>query len=225
MRTTLRAGDERGVSGVLTLTLRGPLAETIEIDGFTPDRLAVGRRGDPHPGDAVGLLDNPSHLIQLRKIGHIDVRDLVIGDREVRVTNLEKVYFPESGITKLEIARYYEAVAPLMLPHLRSRKGQWLLALLVLRPWDGDSAGSRHCRRSIHCSVSGPSGRGICWRRSSGSPGNVGCVNCVIWLPLPTAGRNHRASRRRDFCGTTRGCPDPNCRSRSWRTAARSTGR
>jgi bifunctional non-homologous end joining protein LigD len=37
------------------------------------------------------------------------------------ITHPEKVLFPEDGITKGELAAYYEAVAPLMLPHIRGR--------------------------------------------------------------------------------------------------------
>lgn len=33
----------------------------------------------------------------------------------------EKVLFPDDGITKGELASYYEAVAPVMLPHIRRR--------------------------------------------------------------------------------------------------------
>lgn len=37
------------------------------------------------------------------------------------ITHPEKVMFPDDGITKGELAAYYEAVAPVMLPHVRSR--------------------------------------------------------------------------------------------------------
>jgi bifunctional non-homologous end joining protein LigD len=37
------------------------------------------------------------------------------------ITHPEKVLFPEDGITKGELAAYYEAVAPVMLPHIHSR--------------------------------------------------------------------------------------------------------
>jgi bifunctional non-homologous end joining protein LigD len=37
------------------------------------------------------------------------------------ITHPEKVLFPEDGITKGELAAYYEAIAPVMLPHLRAR--------------------------------------------------------------------------------------------------------
>ena len=37
------------------------------------------------------------------------------------ITHPEKVLFPDDGITKGELAAYYEAIAPLMLPHIRGR--------------------------------------------------------------------------------------------------------
>ncbi|HEX6974927.1 MAG TPA: non-homologous end-joining DNA ligase [Vicinamibacterales bacterium] len=37
------------------------------------------------------------------------------------ITHPEKVLFPADGITKGELAAYYEAIAPVMLPHLRGR--------------------------------------------------------------------------------------------------------
>lgn len=37
------------------------------------------------------------------------------------ITHPEKVLFPDDGITKGELAAYYEAVAPLMVPHLARR--------------------------------------------------------------------------------------------------------
>jgi bifunctional non-homologous end joining protein LigD len=37
------------------------------------------------------------------------------------ITHPDKVLFPEDGITKGEFAAYYEAIAPVMLPHIRGR--------------------------------------------------------------------------------------------------------
>jgi bifunctional non-homologous end joining protein LigD len=37
------------------------------------------------------------------------------------ITQPEKVLFPDDGITKGELAAYFEAVAPVMLPHVRAR--------------------------------------------------------------------------------------------------------
>jgi len=39
----------------------------------------------------------------------------------VKVTHPEKVLFPDSGITKGDLCLYYEAIAPLMVPHIAGR--------------------------------------------------------------------------------------------------------
>jgi bifunctional non-homologous end joining protein LigD len=41
--------------------------------------------------------------------------------KEVHLTNLEKVFWPERGITKGNLIQYYADVAPLLLPHIRDR--------------------------------------------------------------------------------------------------------
>ncbi len=43
------------------------------------------------------------------------------GPREVRLSNLRKVFWPDEGYTKADLIAYYETVAPLMLPYLRDR--------------------------------------------------------------------------------------------------------
>ena len=37
------------------------------------------------------------------------------------ITHPEKVLFPDEGITKAELAAYYESVADVMVPHIRGR--------------------------------------------------------------------------------------------------------
>ncbi|MDQ0615921.1 bifunctional non-homologous end joining protein LigD [Microbacterium sp. W4I4] len=44
-----------------------------------------------------------------------------VDGRRLRVTNLEKVVYPDAGTTKGEILSYYSRIAPVMLPHLRGR--------------------------------------------------------------------------------------------------------
>jgi bifunctional non-homologous end joining protein LigD len=44
-----------------------------------------------------------------------------IGGRELSVTNLEKVLFPESGFTKGQLIDYYVRIADVMLPHIKER--------------------------------------------------------------------------------------------------------
>jgi DNA ligase D len=44
-----------------------------------------------------------------------------VGSHEVAISNPDKVFFPEPGLTKGDLVSYYLDVAPLALPHLRSR--------------------------------------------------------------------------------------------------------
>jgi len=49
-----------------------------------------------------------------------DIRTKV-GDRELTLSNLEKVLYPDSGYTKAEVINYYVEIAPVLLPHIRDR--------------------------------------------------------------------------------------------------------
>jgi bifunctional non-homologous end joining protein LigD len=44
-----------------------------------------------------------------------------VGEREVSLSNLDKVLYPETGTTKGEVIKYYATIAPVMLPHLAGR--------------------------------------------------------------------------------------------------------
>jgi bifunctional non-homologous end joining protein LigD len=46
---------------------------------------------------------------------------LKIGDREVQVTNLRKIFWPELGYTKRDLLQYYADVSGALLPHLADR--------------------------------------------------------------------------------------------------------
>ncbi len=39
----------------------------------------------------------------------------------VRFTHIDKMMFPEAGVTKADLLRYYEKIAPKLLPHLKDR--------------------------------------------------------------------------------------------------------
>jgi bifunctional non-homologous end joining protein LigD len=49
-----------------------------------------------------------------------------VGRREVRFSNPDKIFFPNRGLTKGELVRYYLDVADLVLPHVRRRPMQML---------------------------------------------------------------------------------------------------
>jgi bifunctional non-homologous end joining protein LigD len=46
---------------------------------------------------------------------------LTFGDRDVRLTNLDKTFFPEAGYTKRDLLQFYADVSALLLPHIRDR--------------------------------------------------------------------------------------------------------
>ena len=46
---------------------------------------------------------------------------LHVAGRDVQLTNLDKPFWPELGITKGDLIQYYADVAPLLLPHIRQR--------------------------------------------------------------------------------------------------------
>jgi bifunctional non-homologous end joining protein LigD len=46
---------------------------------------------------------------------------LTVDGREVRLTNLRKIFWPELGLTKGDLIQYYADVAPVLLPHIRNR--------------------------------------------------------------------------------------------------------
>jgi bifunctional non-homologous end joining protein LigD len=46
---------------------------------------------------------------------------LDIDRHRLKLTNLNKVFYPGEGITKRDVINYYDAVAPFILPHLRDR--------------------------------------------------------------------------------------------------------
>ena len=46
---------------------------------------------------------------------------LAVDKRDVRLTNLDKLFWPERGITKGLLIQYYADIAPVLLPHIRDR--------------------------------------------------------------------------------------------------------
>jgi bifunctional non-homologous end joining protein LigD len=47
--------------------------------------------------------------------------EIRIGKRSLKLSNLDKVFWPEEGITKGDLLAYYQAVAPVLVPHLKDR--------------------------------------------------------------------------------------------------------
>lgn len=108
------------------IPVRVQMVVRVKSHGFTEDghlRAAVfqGVRADVDPEECTaGPNDEIAHDAPLlsQDEGVSDARD---ARRRVVITNREKVYFPEDQLTKGDLLDYYEAVAPVMLPHLAKR--------------------------------------------------------------------------------------------------------
>ncbi len=59
-----------------------------------------------------------------------------VGERQLTLSNLEKVLYPRHGFTKGEVLDYYTRIAPVLLPHIRDR------AMTFVRFPDGVDGGS-----------------------------------------------------------------------------------
>lgn len=57
--------------------------------------------------------------------------EIRVNKRIIEITNADKIWFPEFGYTKLDIVRYYQEIAPKMIPYVQKR------ALVMHRYPDG----------------------------------------------------------------------------------------
>jgi bifunctional non-homologous end joining protein LigD len=76
-------------------------------DGHLRAPVYVGLRDDKPPDE-------------VRREGPIE-DEIRKGSRVLRLTNLDKTFWPDEGITKGDLLAYYRAVAPVLVPHLRDR--------------------------------------------------------------------------------------------------------
>jgi bifunctional non-homologous end joining protein LigD len=67
---------------------------------------------------------------------------LAVDDLDAVVTNPAKVLWPGEGITKGDLVRYYQEVAPVLLPHLHGRP-------LVMKPYPNGIEGRFYYRQSL----------------------------------------------------------------------------
>ncbi|HEV2423914.1 MAG TPA: DNA ligase D [Terriglobia bacterium] len=123
-----RFEDERAASSA------GVRAEVRETPAPSPGKAASARQV---PGVSGGsdveheLLENKAESLSLD-----------FGGKRVKLTHLNKVYFPESGYTKRLLLAYYARVAPFMLPFLQDRP-------LVLRRYPDGIQGEAFFQKEV----------------------------------------------------------------------------
>jgi bifunctional non-homologous end joining protein LigD len=88
-----------------------PPAEVVrEVEEKLPRPKAKKRSQSKAPADQTSPLDLSGKEAVVDIDGHT-----------LKLTNLDKVYFPKDGYTKRDLLRFYDEVSPYLLPHLKDR--------------------------------------------------------------------------------------------------------
>ncbi len=104
-----------------TVWVRPDLVAQVKFAEWTSDRklrapVYLGLREDKAPAE-VGRETVPDTLLPPDK----KEVTLEIEGHSLKFTNLDKLYFPDDGYTKRDLLNYYNALAPLLVPHLKDR--------------------------------------------------------------------------------------------------------
>ncbi|MGH8297706.1 MAG: DNA ligase D [Steroidobacteraceae bacterium] len=115
---------------------------------------SVGKPGAATPGGAAGEPATPDEadaVLQQLAAGGASRLDLTVGGERLRLTNLDRVYWPEApgghpAITKRDFIRYLAAVSRFMLPHLEDRP---LTMIRMPEGIDGERFYQKHWEQAL----------------------------------------------------------------------------
>ncbi len=150
-----------------------------------------GRIGHVHPARRHRSAAAPLRAAKVQPI--VIPRDrndieLAFGKRSVKLTNLDKLFWPQLGITKRDLLQYYADVAPFLLPHLRDRA-------MVMKRYPNGAAGDFFFMKRAPkprpewieiCFIGHPSGNVIDFPTIQDLPSllwvvNLGCIDLNQW--------------------------------------------
>lgn len=106
--------DSRGVTWIEPALMAEIRYAEETADGILRHASFQGLREDKMPPTAPPA---PTPVVRVDRAGKGDSRKIA----GVTITNADRVVFPDCGVTKGDLAAYYEAIAPLMLPHCADR--------------------------------------------------------------------------------------------------------
>jgi len=146
--------------------------------------------GNSHPSRRIGSakslqLTNKAKLVIPRNENDVE---LDFGGRVVRLTNLDKLFWPKLGLTKRDLLQYYASVALALLPHLKDR------AMVMKRYPNGAAGDFFFMKRAPQprpqwiqiCSITHPSNNIIDFPMIQDLPSllwvvNLGCIDLNQW--------------------------------------------
>jgi bifunctional non-homologous end joining protein LigD len=161
------AEDERGSNGAAArrgsgTADTGPRAETTMP--ASSKRRASGRAASSNGSGGMVSKDRAAHPGETRKKAGAALRPSGAPSRPstdsadstmiagVRLSNPDRVLYPEVGLTKLDVARYYESVAEFVLPHVIHRP---LSLVRCPRGWDQKCFFQKHLPEDLPPGVRG----------------------------------------------------------------------
>jgi bifunctional non-homologous end joining protein LigD len=86
-----------------------------------PKAAVASRKATLGPGAQSGKSDVIARPTGLEIPRNVENTTLTVDGGPVNLTNLNKIYFPELGLTKRDLLQYYADVSPWLLPHLQNR--------------------------------------------------------------------------------------------------------
>jgi bifunctional non-homologous end joining protein LigD len=151
----------------------------------------VAKTSHVHPARQYKAANGPRRAAQIDAVviprDSTDI-ELVFGKRRVKLTNLNKLFWPKLRITKRDLLQYYADIAPFLLPHLRDRA-------MVMKRYPNGAAGEFFFMKRAPqprpewieiCSIGHPSGNVIDFPIIQDLPSllwviNLGCIDLNQW--------------------------------------------
>lgn len=110
-----------------TVFVEPELVAEIEIREWTPDRIMrapsfKGLRDDKAPAEVTDeAADAPERLFEEVQRLPDGGRAVLVDGRRLKLSNWDKVLYPQTGFTKGDLISFYGHIAPFVVPHLRDR--------------------------------------------------------------------------------------------------------
>jgi bifunctional non-homologous end joining protein LigD len=102
----------------------------ITNDGIFRHPVFIGIREDKEPEEITGTIRSiteksadmkPKTTVPKKIKASDDEAEITLNRHKVKLTNQDKIYFPEDEVTKGDIVEYYQSVAEYILPYLKNR--------------------------------------------------------------------------------------------------------